>query len=298
MSQNPFHFSRHKISRYTIFPLLFSSWIPFSSGIQELSVPASSNTQDDSSNPIAESLLSPTSDPENPRNQTWRRPPAHCIWEINFHFAEQPESAKETIKQKDAPLKITVIQHGRESVARLDTEDGKHFEFWNLSNAEIDFVAGQLRLRPARGSSGSKAANKSLDQPPPLTNATPIWQADWHSLREFRWVRPELLRGSILVGTERMQVFAYASPSLMGSRRLSGLFLERNPIGGLPLLDGINAAAIHEGSLLPAMLQRGQEVRTYKFSPLAPQKLEIPERIALFLENLKASHPVKPRPMP
>ena len=298
MSQKPVHFPRRNLSRYTIFPLLFSSWIPFCSGVQDPHLPAASDTQDTSSNPIAESLFSTPSDSENPRNHIWRRPPAHCLWEINFHFAAQPDSSDKPPERKGAPLKITVIQHGKESVARLETEDGNHFEFWTLGHAEIDGVAGQLRVRPARGASNSGATNKSLDEPSSVTKPPPIWKADWHSFRDFQWLRPELLRGTILVGTERMLVFAYATPSLIGSKRLSGLFIERNPIGGLPMLDGISAAAIHEGSLLPAMLQRGPEVRTYKFSPLPQQKLEIPQHIALFLENLRASHPVKPRPTP
>ena len=298
MSQKSFHFPRRNLHRYAILPLLFSSWIPFCSGIQGPSVPTSNDTPDTSSNPIAESLFSSPSDSENPRNHIWRRPPAHCLWEINFHFAAQSESTDKPVERNGAPLKITVIQHGKESVARLETEDGNHFEFWNLSYAEIDGVAGQLRVRPARVAGNSGAANKSLDAPSSETNPPPIWKVDWHSFRDFQWLRPELLRGTILVGTERMLVFAHAAPSLIGSKRLSGLFIERNPIGGLPLLDGINAAAIHEGSLLPAMLQRGPEVRTYKFSPLPQQKLEIPEHIARFLENLRASHPVKPRPTP
>ena len=189
------------------------------------------------------------------------------------------------------------MQHGRESVAKLETQSDKQFEFWNLHNAEIDDVQGQLRLRAARHSQDARTPIRLSDTQPAAATEPVVWQEDWLSLKGFQWVLPEFLRGVLTVGSGRLHIFVNA-PTALSRWNSAAIHAERGPLAGLPLVEGIDAAAIHQDSLLPAMLQRGAEVRTYKFTPLASQRLEIPAHISVFLENLKARKSFKPRPMP
>ncbi len=182
-------------------------------------------------------------------------------------------------------------------MAKLETQSDKHFEFWNLQNAEIDDVQGQLRLRAARHSQDARTPSRPSEAQHAAATDPVVWQDHWLSLKGFQWVLPEFSRGVLTVGSERLHIFVNAptAPSRWNSAAIPA---ERGPLAGLPLIEGLDAAAIHQDSLLPAMLQRGTEVRTYKFTPLAIQKLEIPAHISLFLENLKARKSFKPRPMP
>jgi len=273
---------------------VFSACIPLYCIAAETAPPPASEPE--SAANTAESLFSPYFEPENPGTPCWRRPPPHCRWEIDFHFAQEALAQSASTTRKQLPTRVVIIHHGRESVAKLDTIDGAHFESWNLSGVEIDEAEGQLRLRPSQLTRLAKSPGTGTE----LTQATSsaIWQEDWHSLRGFHWVRPEQLRGTLVKETQRLQVYVNAASSLLALRRLNGIPVENSALAGLPLVAGIHAAAFHEDTLLPAMLQRDSELRTYKFTPLAVQKLEIPERITLFLENLRAIRHVIPRPTP
>ncbi|NBV86382.1 MAG: hypothetical protein EBS01_09010 [Verrucomicrobia bacterium] len=286
------HFPAHLLVASSV-----SAFLPFCLGIPATAASASPIPEFTPLDPTGESLLSPPYDPENFGHGLWKRPPAHCLWEITFHFAPEPSTPTPVPVPAETPRKVTFLQHGRESFARLETQGGRCFEFWNLQNAEIDDIQGQLRVRAERPSKQGRPPNRPPDAQHQAENPPSIWQEDWLSLKGFHWVLPEFLRGVHSLGSESYHVFVSA-PAELSDRNNTATRAERSPLAGLPLLQGVNAAAIHQKSMLPAMLQRGTEVRTYKFTPLPARKLEIPARISVFLENLMARKSFTPRPMP
>ncbi len=243
-------------------------------------------------------------------NPGWRRPPAHCRWEITFRYLPKPLISTSPNLQSNRLLQVIVTQHGREFLQEVQFETGKRTEFWSLADAEIESSAdgSSLHLRPFHEPSSPKNTVPPQQMPErktspeaPATRSQQMpegVQEDFQALPEFGWIRPEQYRATIELGGEQVAVFVQADQAVLQMQRTALASAPRSAISGLPLIDGVNAAAISVTTHLPVLLQRGTELRFYKFTPLANEALSRAPKISRFLELLRAPAKAAPRPLP
>jgi hypothetical protein len=213
----------------------------------------------------------------------WRKPPAHSRWEIVFQHeppASDPAAASDV---KYRPLKVTVTRHGRDMLQEVLMEDGKRWETWVLGQVQIQSIAGDntVWLKPPTAKSHGSA------------DAT-----EHHSFGEFQWIRKEHFRGTFPVLGIRAAVFLrpIEDRSPEGTQKLR--HAKKGPLAGLPLCNGIVAAAIHPETKHPILLQKGTTLSTYSIKPLVQEVLKLPEKVTHFRRLLAAPARVAPKPLP
>lgn len=188
-------------------------------------------------------------------------------------------------------------------------EDGKQWEYWNLSGAELDGTGGEdsLSLRPARSrharraidiSKGDANANDLAEQESNSNQAKNAGIEDYHSLEAMRWIRPEHYKTTLEIDGQQMLVYILPSGDFTTGEPRSKTQYFRSPLGGLPMRPGVTAAAIHAGTRLPAFLQKDLEWRVYEFTPLRAERLVYPRRVTRFLEQLAPAFKSGSKPLP
>lgn len=226
--------------------------------------------------------LETEADPGEP-SPHWRKPPAHSRWEISFQHeppATDPAAASDV---RYRPLRVTVTRHGKDMLQEVLMEDGKRWETWILGQVQLQSIAGDDNVwlkSPAARSHGSVDAT------------------DHHSFAEFHWIRKEHFRGTFPVLGIRAAVFLrpIEDRSSEGVQKLRSA--KKGPLAGLPLCNGIVAAAIHPETRHPILLQQGGTLSTYSITPLAPGVLTPSEKVMRFRRLLAAPARVAPKPLP
>jgi hypothetical protein len=213
----------------------------------------------------------------------WRKPPAHSRWEITFESNTSATGSARSFDIQYRPHRVTVTRHGKDMLQEVLMEDGKRWETWSLGPIQIQSIGGQdaVWLRP----------------PPPKGGGTSE-QTDYHSFREFHWLRKEHFRGTFPVLGVRAAVYLFplADTSSQALTRLRAA--PRGPLGALPLCEGVLAAAIHPETKYPLLLQQGAQLRMYSVSPLPQGPLLLPDKVTRFRQFLAAPARVAPRPLP
>jgi hypothetical protein len=213
----------------------------------------------------------------------WRKPPQHSRWEISFHTepaATDPSSGSD-VKYK--PHRVTVTRHGVDMLQEVLMEDGKRWETWILGQVQIQSIAG----------------SDNVWIKPPHSKSERFWDAtDHHSFGEFHWIRKEHFRGTFPIQGTRAAVFLYPLDDRSEGKLQLLRSSKKGPLGGLPLCEGILAAAIHPDTRYPILLQQGSVLRTYAITPLAQDVLTLPEKVIRFRQFLTAPARVSPRPLP
>ncbi len=231
----------------------------------------------------AEPQVVETEKPLQEGSSHWRKPPAHSRWEIEFQNQSPSAGRVPSTGPAYRPVKVTVTRHGKELLEEVLMEDGKRWETWTLGTVQIQSQDGNnnVWLRPAQAKSNGGTES-----------------ADYHSFGEFQWIRREHFRGTFPAHGRQAHVYLYplgqSSPEMLQKLGLS----KKGPLAGLPLCEGILAAAIHPETRYPLMLQQGAQVRTYSFATLPTGPLALPEKVTRFRQLLTAPARVVPRPLP
>jgi hypothetical protein len=162
-------------------------------------------------------------------------------------------------------------------------EDGKRWETWILGQVQIQSIAG---------------SDSVWIKPPPSKSERATDATDHHSFGEFHWIRKEHFRGTFPVQGISAVVFLHPLEDRSAQKIQMLRSSKKGPLGGLPLCEGILAAAIHPETRYPILLQQGSVLRTYSIKPLAQDVLTLPEKVIRFRQFLTAPARVAPRPFP
>ena len=213
----------------------------------------------------------------------WRKPPAHSRWEITFQSEASATGSGPAFDTQYRPHRVTVPRHGKDMLQEVLMEDGKCWETWSLGPVQIQSIGGKdaVWLRPPH--------------PKPGGASDPT---DHHSFGEFHWIRKEHFRGSFPVLGVRAAVYLFpladTASQTLGRLRAA----PKGPLAGLPLCEGILAAAIHPETKYPLVLQKGAQLRMYSIAPLPQGALLLPDKIIRFRQLLAAPARVAPKPLP
>lgn len=213
----------------------------------------------------------------------WRKPPPHSRWEIAFQYGAPATEPAPNADVKYRPLRVTVTRHGRDMLQEVLMEDGKCWETWILGPVQIQSTAGNdsVWIKPQNSRSAGAAD-----------------PTDHHSFGEFHWIRKEHFRGTFSVNGIQAEVFLRPledrSPAALQKLRAA----RKGSLAGLPLGEGILAAAIHPDTRYPVSLQEGAVVRSYSIRALTQGSLSLPEKVARFRQFLAAPARVAPTPLP
>jgi hypothetical protein len=213
----------------------------------------------------------------------WRKPPAHSRWEITFQSEASATGSGPAFDTQYRPHRVTVTRHGKDMLQEVLMEDGKCWETWSLGPVQIQSIGGKdaVWLRPPH--------------PKPGGASDPT---DHHSFGEFHWIRKEHFRGSFPVLGVRAAVYLFPLADT-ASQTLDRLrAAPKGPLAGLPLCEGILAAAIHPETKYPLVLQKGAQLRMYSIAPLPQGALLLPDKIIRFRQLLSAPARVAPKPLP
>ena len=213
----------------------------------------------------------------------WRKPPAHSRWEITFQSEASATGSGPAFDTQYRPHRVTVTRHGKDMLQEVLMEDGKCWETWSLGPVQIQSIGGKdaVWLRPPH--------------PKPGGASDPT---DHHSFGEFHWIRKEHFRGSFPVLGVRAAVYLFPLADT-ASQTLDRLrAAPKGPLAGLPLCEGILAAAIHPETKYPLVLQKGAQLRMYSIAPLPQGALLLPDKIIRFRQLLAAPARVAPKPLP
>ena len=213
----------------------------------------------------------------------WKKPPAHSRWEISFQYESPAAEPTPTSDLKYRPLKVTVTRHGKDMLQEVLMEDGKRWETWILGQVQFQSIAGD---------------NNVWMKPPAAKSHRGMDATDHHSFGEFHWIRKEHFRGTFPVLGIPAAVFLYPLDDRSPERLQKLRSAKKGLLGGLPLSEGILAAAIHPQTKYPLLLQQGTLLKTYSITSLTQGTLALPEKVSRFRQFLAAPAKVAPRPLP
>jgi hypothetical protein len=162
-------------------------------------------------------------------------------------------------------------------------EDGKRWETWILGQVQIQSIAGNENVWLKPLTAKSHGAQEATDH---------------HSFSEFHWIRKDHFRGTFPVLGIQASVYLHPlenrSPEALQKLRTA----TKGSLAGLPLCDGILAAAVHPETKHPMILQRGTVLQTYSITTLPQGSLPLPDKVSRFRQYLAAPARVAPRPLP
>ena len=213
----------------------------------------------------------------------WRKPPAHSRWEITFQSDPSATGSGPAFDTQYRPHRVTVTRHGKDMLQEVLMEDGKCWETWSLGPVQIQSIGGKdaVWLRPPHPKAGGASD-----------------PTDHHSFGEFHWIRKEHFRGSFPVLGVRAGVYLFPLADTASQTLHRLRTAPKGPLGGLPLCEGILAAAIHPETKYPLVLQKGAQLRMYSIAPLPQGALLLPDKVIRFRQLLAAPARVAPKPLP
>lgn len=239
--------------------------------------------------------------------RTFRRPPNHCKWEVRFTHSGTASEFAPPHDAKDRPACVRITRHGKEYLQEAQMEDGTVWQHWRLAHSELHSRADstEVWLSPEKAHGQGRSQGEDVESlsktgaRPRIKMRAPLrGQGEWTSLPELHWIRPEHLRGTFEVEGKPVLVFLHPLPGMGDLERNRLRAAPKSPLAGLPLVDGILAVALHPETRLPVMLQNGRELRSYTFTPLPVQSLELPPKVKDFLGQLAGNTRARARPLP
>jgi hypothetical protein len=239
------------------------------------------------------------------------RPAAPAEWTVTFKYGSTvtPEQAAHR------PNMVKVMLLGKEALETVHYPE-RTTEVWRaeghvfVSEAGSDqaTIRGEQALENVgglgagadqgadvtRGKNGQYTATVSGVT---ITGSVAVEQPDWAEFTEFDWLNPELLKGRIELGGEKLLVYAEMEPDFKAPAAAAGAAgaaggkgraatptqaapkYPAGPLGGLPLKPGIRVAAVEEATKIPRYLQLGENIQIYAFGKPQQTKLELPAKI-------------------